>query len=329
MIQGLCVLAMVWLHLFDTWDYEGLFLPFIFFQDIPLAVYVAQLSDFCVMGFAFCSGYAHYILSEKKDYYAKRLKSLLKLAIKYWTVLIVFTFISMLIGKQSYMPGSWKKFLLSVFFFDSYNGAWWYLLVYFLIVVISPFLLRQAKERPFWLIFICCTALYCSAYYCRFRIVTSNIVLNKLGPLGMKIVEYLIGAIAAKYHYFTTASRVKGVFSKLARIIFSVITITVLLYIRTQIVPSLFFAPASGMVVITLFQLWEKPDYIKRFFLLIGEHSTHIWLIHMFFYLYLFRGMVYKATYPLLIFTYMIVLTLFVSTILNYIEKITFSLMKL
>ena len=69
MIQGLSVLAMVWLHLFDTWNYEGVFKPLVFFKGIPLAVYVAQLSDFCVMGFAFCSGYAHYILTEKEDYY--------------------------------------------------------------------------------------------------------------------------------------------------------------------------------------------------------------------------------------------------------------------
>ena len=58
MLQGLSVLAMVWLHLFDR-DYTGLFSPVLFVGGVPLSFYLGQLSDFCVFGFAFLSGYAH------------------------------------------------------------------------------------------------------------------------------------------------------------------------------------------------------------------------------------------------------------------------------
>lgn len=58
MLQGLSVLAMLCLHLFDR-NYQNLFQPLIFVGGIPFSFYVAQLSDFCVFGFAFCSGYAH------------------------------------------------------------------------------------------------------------------------------------------------------------------------------------------------------------------------------------------------------------------------------
>ena len=60
MLQGLSVLAMIWLHLFCK-DYTGLFTPIIFVRGYPLSFYIAQLCDFCVFGFAFCSGYAHMV----------------------------------------------------------------------------------------------------------------------------------------------------------------------------------------------------------------------------------------------------------------------------
>ena len=329
MIQGLCVLAMVWLHLFDTWNYEGLFKPLLFFNGYPLTMYIAQLSDFCVMGFAFCSGYAHYVLLENNNYYKNRLKSLLKLCIKYWVVLIVFTLVSILLGKQSYMPGSWKTFLLSVFFLSSYNGAWWYLFIYIVIVLTSPLILKQIKERPLWLTCLCCGLLYCLSYYYRFNILTQDILLSKLGPLGMTFVEYAMGAVAAKYHYFSIAHDVWNTIKKPVRVVLSLIIIVTMLLMRTLVVPSLFVAPITGMIIITLFQFWKKPNIIEKTLLFMGEHSTHIWLTHMFFYLYLFVGLVYKAMYPLLIFAFMIVITILVSVVLNYIEETIYSFLNI
>ena len=60
MLQGLSVLAMVVLHLFDSVDFQGLYTPLLYLAGKPVIFYFAQLSDFCVMGFAFCSGYGLY-----------------------------------------------------------------------------------------------------------------------------------------------------------------------------------------------------------------------------------------------------------------------------
>ena len=58
MIHGLSVMAMVILHLFDNLEYGRMYSPVLYLLGKPLIFYIAQLSDFCVMGFAFCSGYA-------------------------------------------------------------------------------------------------------------------------------------------------------------------------------------------------------------------------------------------------------------------------------
>ena len=69
MLQGLSVLAMVLLHLFCTYYYADKYTPILFFSGVPLCFYIAQLSDFCVFGFAFCSGYGHMVNYGKKGFY--------------------------------------------------------------------------------------------------------------------------------------------------------------------------------------------------------------------------------------------------------------------
>lgn len=56
-IQGISVIAIVLLHLFCRYEYS--YTPLLFMNGYPLCFYFGQMSDFCVMGFAFCSGYAH------------------------------------------------------------------------------------------------------------------------------------------------------------------------------------------------------------------------------------------------------------------------------
>ena len=63
--QGLSILAMVLLHLFCTYNYEGKFTPLVMLQGVPLVFYPAQFGDFCVFAFAFCSGYGHMVQYEK------------------------------------------------------------------------------------------------------------------------------------------------------------------------------------------------------------------------------------------------------------------------
>ena len=101
----------------------------------------------------------------------------------------------------------------------------------------------------------------------------------------------------------------------------SLILIICMLYGHTKIVTSLFIAPVTGFVVMVLFHFWNKPQIIQKFFMFIGEHSTNIWLTHMFFYSILFEGLAYKAQYPLLIYVFLLAITVVVSIGLKLIEK--------
>ena len=72
-----------------------------------------------------------------------------------------------------------------------------------------------------------------------------------------------------------------------------------------------------GYAIIVIFHYTKKPAFVERFFLFIGKHSTNIWLTHMFFYTILFENFVFIAKYPLLIFIFMLAITVGISVVFN------------
>ena len=84
--------------------------------------------------------------------------------------------------------------------------------------------------------------------------------------------------------------------------------------------PNLFIAPATGLVIITIFHFWSKPHAVESAFLFFGEHSTNMWLTHMFFFSTLFTDFVYIAKYPLLIFALLLAITIPLSMVLKMIQ---------
>lgn len=320
MLQGLSVIAMVFLHLFDR-DYYGLFSPLLFIRDTPLSFYFGQISDFCVFGFAFLSGYGHLAQFGKIDFYKRRLKGLLSLLCSYWLILIVFSLISILTGKSAFMPGSAKEFIFNFFLLEYYNGAWWYMLTYAVLVAISPLVLKAIKKwKPITVLGLG-FSIYCLAYYIRFKMDSSNWFLARFGPFGMTLFEFILGALAYKYKVFSCLFERWKRIPRTAQIILAIIILIGMIYGHTKIIPSLFIAPVTGFVIVMLFHFWQKPRIIIKLFAMIGEHSTNIWLTHMFFFKYIFNDFVYVAKYPILIFLFIMIITVFLSIILKQIER--------
>lgn len=322
MLQGLSVLAMIWLHLFDR-GYEGLFQPIVFLRGIPLSFYIAQLSDFCVMGFAFCSGYVHTLMYREEQFYRGRLASLLRLMIRYWVIIALFSAVSIAAGDGARMPGSLSGLSGNLFLYDiSYNGAWWYMYAYALLVFLSPVVQRAVKKYHTAIVLTVGFVIYCFGYYLRFGDnIEPNYWFSHIGPFATTVFEYLIGSIFAKEKLFSKIYVFWERFGPWGRISCSAILLTGMLLGHTLVVPSLFVAPFTGVVILILFHFWRKPDLVEKGFLIIGRHSTNLWLTHMFFYLVLFRDFVYVVRYPVAVFLLMILITLCLSCVLEYVEK--------
>ena len=323
MLQGLSVLAMVFLHLFDRLDYAHLYQPLLYFKGYPVVFYFAQLSDFCVMGFAFCSGYALtklYRQYGKKKYIKSRMKSLFWLLINFWLILFLFTIISVIIGNGTQMPGSILEFIGNfTTVCVTYNGAWWYLFIYILLVLMSPIVFENFDKIPATAVALGSFLIYLTAYYVRFRMDGHGWLLEKYGTFGMTFFEFIIGYLCYRGKWIQKVKSWRDTKNAVMCSILGIMLVVGMLWLRTLVIRSLFIAPLTGLVIIFLFVLWEKPVWVEKIFLILGKHSTNIWLTHMFFYLFIFKNLVFKAKYPLLILTFMLGITIVVSKGINFI----------
>lgn len=329
MTKGLAIIFMVILHLFcrkTDVPYSCIKLA----GGIPLVYYIGLMGDCCVAIYCFCSGYALEIINQKQlstsDYYLGRLKSILKLMINFWIILVLFSVVG-LITHNEIIPGSLKSFVLNVLLIDKYNGAWWFLFTYILLVVISrPIYVAVKRMNPI-LILVISIFIYFIAYLQRikvivhFDIVALDWIMSQLALLGTSLMPFVWGMLFYKYRFFTSLKT--NLYKKIKdkQIVFFGIIIFFIIMIFHGLFQSLIVAPFTGLCVLIIFNIVKKSDFVNRTFEFLGEHSTNIWLIHMFFYSVLFKDFIFIAKYPLLIFAFMMLLTISCSYIINIIYK--------
>lgn len=164
--------------------------------------------------------------------------------------------------------------------------------------------------------------LYIVSYYMRFKLTDKILFAEHLGKFGMTLFEYSVGMLFCNEKFITCLRKNEFLQKKYMKYIHLLLIVS-LLFIRTFVVRSLFVAPVSGIIVLLYFLIWDIPKWMKKFFGLMGKHSTNIWLVHMFFYTELFSGLVFVVKYPLFIFVFMIILCIISSFCIKYItEKI-------
>ena len=330
MTQGIAIVFMVLLHLFcrvDNLPYECLKIG-----EVPVVYYIGLFADQCVAIYCFCSGYATRLISDKtnsaKDYYIGRLKSILRLMINYWIVLILFSIIG-LITKNENIPNSIVVFVKHFFLLDkSYNGAWWFVLTYILLVLASrPVGKIIDKIHPI-IINTLLLVLYFVTYYQRisgfigFNNPFFNWILNQIVLFFICLLPFVWGMYFYKYRIFT---KIRTFIEKKDIPNFVVATIScvivVVMIAGHGVVQNEMIQVFTGMVTIVLFNIVKKGKVLDSILLLLGKHSTDIWLTHMFFYSVLFTDLVFIAKYPIAIFAFMMALTIGSSYIINLINK--------
>ena len=330
MTQGIAIVFMVLLHLFcrvDNLPYECLKIG-----GVPLVYYIGLFADQCVAIYCFCSGYATRLISDKtasaKDYYIGRLKSILRLLINYWIVLILFSIVG-LATKNEVMPNSIIDFAKHFFLIEkSYNGAWWFVLIYILLVLSSRVISVIIDKIHPIIINVLLLGLYVVAYYQRivgvinFNNQVLSWFINKVIMYIISLLPFVWGMYFYKYKLFTkirTFIDTKKIPNAVVAIASCVVILVMI--VGHGIVPNEMVQVFTGIVTIVLFNIVKKGKALEGVLLFLGKHSTNIWLTHMFFYNVLFVNFVFIAKYPIAIFVFMMALTIGSSYIINLINK--------
>lgn len=324
MLKGVAILSMLMLHLFCR--RENLpYTPLLWIGSTPLIYYFGLFGDICVAVYCFISGYAHYLQSSKGEL-QQRWKWLLRFMIPFWVIAVVFSLIGLLAG-NSVIPGSIKEFLLNCLTIkNSYNGAWWYANTYILLVALQPLSRKFVERCPAWLVILLTFAFYTVSYGIRFcgwgacDSVILSWIITHVGLLGTSYFPYAIGMLFCKKQVISllrqrlTAINVRNIY------IFTVLMFTGMIVVHGM-VQSLFVAVITATVTIILLCVCPLPKRLTSLLCYLGEHSTNIWLVHMFFYAVLFKGFVFCAKYPIPVFLLLLLSSLASSYVIKWLSK--------
>ncbi|MCJ8009136.1 acyltransferase [Lederbergia wuyishanensis] len=328
MTKGVAILFMLLLHLFCRKEINGLYETFIYINDVPLLYYFSLFGDACVPMYCFASGYGLYTSYKKTENYnvKKNLFRITKLLTNFWIILFLFVAIGFFAGNAEKYPGSITEFSLNFFVLsNSYNGAWWFLQTYIILVLVSPLIFKMIIKYNSFLLLIIVGFIYFVSYVQRIKhildfsdypVVLS--IVNATVLVGTSLLPFIIGSIFAKEKIYSKFhQKMNGLPHKNT---ISVIGILLLIVIHS-IYESMIIAPITGIIFICFFNVMNKKDRIKKVLNYFGNHSTNIWLTHMFFYMTMFSELTFAPKYPIFIYAWLIVLCLMSS----YLIKVIFN----
>lgn len=321
-LKGIAVTGMVMLHLFCRLG-DLPYKPIIWIKETPLIYYLGLFGDVCVPAFAFLSGYAHYLQYEKEiSAYQKNIKKLSKFILNIRIVVCFVSILGLFFDTSKLIPGSGFRFIKNLLLIDTYAGAWWYIDIYILLVLCSLSLFKIVRKNRSILIIILSFGIYAITYYLRFHEVIHfnysllNWVYTKLILFGNTLFSYLIGMIYRKH---TIISKLKNQKKSIRAGLVLLIPVSFAFHCFFQ---SVSIAPLNAFILITDIIIVDIPKKIKQIFGFLGIHSTNIWLLRMFCYLYIFPGLVFKARYPIFIVLLTIGICCIFSVVINYIMSV-------
>lgn len=335
MAQGLAILTMVIVHLFAKKGADVYGSPLIWVKPgVPLVYYLGFLGGICVPFYCFCTGYGLFVQfssMELKKYIKRTNTRLIKFLIHFWVICILFSIIGIIFDQYGEVPGNIYRFLGNFFLLEhTYNGAWWFASTYVAFILISPLFLKLAKKADSRVLFIVFAIIFCAYYVCNMmdmfeaspeEYYWKGFLLRKISDLWYVSFFYIVGMLFAKEKIISRVKqwldRVAGKKQKVYLLI-AVIVVTLGLCVIELSVSMYFFA----IFYFICFHVWKKSDKIEKFLLFFGRHSTNIWLVHMFFYLFIFKDLVFIVKYPVFILAFMLGLTIACSYVIDFIMKL-------
>lgn len=334
MTKGMAILCMLMLHLFCRTGNDVLGTPVLWINDTtPVIFWFGFFAEICVPIYSICAGYAQQLLYEKNSLtWNDNVKRIGKLMVNYWIVLIVFCTLGLAFDKSNWIPGSLMKFAESIVLVHSYNGAWWFLNSYVLLLLI-PYMISfyPLKKLGYKSGLVVCLLFQIIWYFLTKSGMTE--LVSTENQVIFFINKELVNLIGIIPYIWAGAFLCKGkVIEKIGNWIDTqkvsvikrngvLLSVWGMIFILTNIVHKAVFFGVISVCSFIIFNIIIKGKIVEKIFSFLGKHSTNIWLVHMFFYMYLFKGLVTIVKYPLCMLGFMLVLCIGSSYIIMAIEN--------
>ena len=322
-LKGIAILLMLLLHLFNTQERVAACTTyFMFWNHKPLVYALSRVAGFCVPIYLFVSGYGHAIsLLRGRLNFGHCLQRIRKLYVNFWLIFFIFIPIACWVQPTAYPRGA-TVFLQNMIGLDfSYNKEWWFLLPYVVLALLSPFLFRAVAQKtntgdyrigkaPLLLT----AAVYLLVTTCG-KYLPDSLSQQPLIVLFLNTLKLLFVFIAAAAFAFNQWFERLQAWPRRKSHLFLVCLLALCL-LRMSLGPS-FLNAFFVLVCIPLYVLLSRPNWLKRFLMFFGKHSTNMWLCHTFFAYYIWGEWFYGLRYPLLIYLALVAASLGVSMLVE------------
>lgn len=327
--KGIAILLMVYHHLFVIPErLNNNYVSVINLLGFNFQSILANFAKICVCIFCFCSGIGMYYSLIKsntlRDMYKKSLIHGLKFMMNFWVILLLIIPIGCGLNYLSLSP----KVMLQLFT-ASYGGVaeWWFVKQYIALLILAPLVVRlfQNKKLIYIIIPICILVIILIIYRigAHYSLWNSGVLYYIGDVLGYIwnidcVLVFIVGVICVRYnliyhyqkyekHERWTVCLFSAVLSIIIRVSFS--NTPTSMNVDFIVVP-LFILPLVTVLYNT------KMGTVLSFF---GNHSTNIWLTHTFWCYYFGQSIVLLPRYSILIFIWLLLLSLLSSYVINLI----------
>ncbi|MFA9463687.1 MAG: acyltransferase family protein [Velocimicrobium sp.] len=316
--KGVAILLMVYHHLFAYNRIPKTYIPLLPTVPLDLISVLSKFGTICISIFMLLTGIGFFYVSQALPFKKWRIQHFLRFLFHYWLIFLLFIPVGFLIFHRSF---HWNEFFLNFFLLsDSYNMEWWYIRVYLELLLFSPWIIKYIRQST---ILSLSTTLIMSliGYFLHESCFYVNPFIKELSTFLLWQLFFYLGFQIACHQFFHHLFQFVCKLN-LNHLWFSFIILSFCIVVRQEpLIASKLKDPILAPLFLFFSVRMTKQLHLQKLIAYFGKHSLNIWLTHTFFCYYYLTNIVLLPHISILIFIWLLLLSLLSSHIINGIEE--------
>lgn len=325
--KGIAILFMVYHHLFVIPErLNNEYINLLDINGVNFQSIIANFCKICVCIYIFLSGYGFFLSLKNTNSILQMYKKVgvhaLKFMSNYWIIVLIELLVGTIIGK---IKINLEIVINAIFGIVDGVAEFWFIQAYIVMLLIAPILVILLSKKQ--IITKILTILLLVIIYLIVRVLLKYDYIDDSGIFASYfwqienlpiVATFFMGMLCSKFDIYKKVFNNRAVSNHI--VLFSVLCLIFVVSFRIIFCnspTSMKFDFLLAPVFVFAFTTLVCNNKLSKIMRLFGKHSTNIWLTHTFWWYYYFQNIVLLPKVSLLIFVWLIILSLFTSYIIN------------